>query len=101
MKKVFRSGVFYFVLLIAILLLVVSIFDKPKVDQPKYSTFISWVEKGDVKEATLFRQRGSIEGKLKNSKEFTLSYSPFDNELEKLLMEKKVKFTYDNTEGVD
>lgn len=101
MKKVLKSGAFYFILLLIVLIIAVTLLDQPKVKEPKYSTFISWVNQGKVKEATLYRQRGKIDGKLSNNTEFTVNYSPFDTELEKSLIQKKVTFTYDNSEGID
>lgn len=107
MKKILKSGIFYVILLVIFLLIasqLADFFGKGTEKPPTYSDFVKKVKSGKVKEATLQAQRGTIKYKLKGEDkkaEHIVSYSPLDNQISKVLAENKVKFDYDNSQGVD
>ena len=101
MNKIFKSGIFYFIILVAALLIAVSFLNEPKIITPKYSDVIKMVNNGKVESVVLYSQRGTMEGKTKAGKDFTASYSPYDNTLEKLLQKKNVTFDINTSAGID
>ncbi|MFC0274283.1 ATP-dependent zinc metalloprotease FtsH [Metabacillus herbersteinensis] len=89
MNRIFRNTIFY-LLIFLVVIGVVSFFNgsSPKTEQMTYSTFISNLEKGDVKEITVRPVRGVFEvtGQLKNygEEEYFITHIPTEQGLDRV-----------------
>lgn len=119
MKKFLKSGFVYLILLVIVLMIAMTFISENKTVKSKYSVFLSEINDGYVKQATVYGQQGKVEGTYndkyikselfksrygkdgKDAKGFVVNYSPLGSNLEKTLTENKVNFTYDNSEGID
>lgn len=86
-KKLLRSGLIYFALLIIAIYLAVSVFGQPKVNEIKsFNKFVKIAESKQIKKAVIFSKKQSVEGTLNSNEKFRVFYSedfPMTSFLEK------------------
>ena len=89
MNRLIKSPIFYFLIIFAAVWIVAAFLGKPSTQELTYNEFIDKLEAGDVKEISVGRESGTMEGKLTGGALFTSKYGSID-ELDKLLREKCV-----------
>ena len=94
-KKLLRSGLIYFVLLIIAIYLAVSVFGQPKVNEIKsFNKFVKIAESNQIKKAVIFPKKQSVEGTLKSNEKFRVFYSE-DFPMTSFLEKQEVDFRVD------
>jgi len=75
-KKLLRSGLLYFILLIIAIFVAVSVFGQPKVNEIKsFNKFVAMTENNQIGKSVIFPKKQSVEGVLKNKQKYKVFYS--------------------------